>query len=1268
MRFLACLPLLLVVALHAQNDCQITNLSATVVGPDPTTCQYFVTLNFNHTSGTNQFTVQGNGIIYGTFPYSTSPLVLGPFTAGTAATTREFVVKDAVFPNCQADVEVSVAGCGEAPACNVQTQLVAEAGECNSDSTYHLFLNFDHSSSAATDSFTVFANGHYFGQYAVSQLPLQIPSFPWNGGAFDEVQVCLDAVGSADPCCGTIEFHVPPCFPYSPCELSQLHVQVGACSTDSTFQVVLDFQVATPAVADSFDLWASGHYLGQFSINQLPLTIPNFPWNGQIFSSIKVCTGNTPGCCREKQLLAPACLPFGPCEISHITALTGACNQDGTYKLKVNFQGTNPGSGFFTLYANTQVLGVFPLTALPLTIPAFPASSNPVGVLKICINNVPGTVACCKSKEFQAPNCVPNDSCGIHALTLQTGECTSDSTYQLKVNFLVTSAASDYFRIFANGQLFGAYTLSQLPLTIPNFPWHGGNHDVIKICLASVAGTSICCETREIETPECLQGACEIYDVEVEPGDCNPAGGYSLVVDFQVQNPGNSLFEVWANNGQYVGIFPLTALPLTIPNFPGSSSPVGYLKVCINDQPTCCKVKEFQAPNCGPNDNCIQSLTVQTGECTSDSTYQVQVSFETPISSASGFQVWVNGHLFDTYTILQLPLTIPNIPWNGGNHDVIKVCLLNFAGTNVCCKTVEYAVPECLQGASCEIHDLVVDPGICNPNHNFYSLLINFDVQAPASDSFEVWANNGQYLGTFPLSALPLTIPNFPGSGNPVDQVKICLDGQPNCCKTKEFEAPNCSGDCQIHELTVQTGECHGDSSYQVTVNFQVTGTGATSFQLWANGHLFGTYTLSQLPLTIPNFPWNGGNNDVIKVCLPATSTPASCCKTIEYGVPDCLQGASCEIYEVVVDPGECHPNNNTYSLVVNFQVQQPGNSSFEVWAGNGQYLGIFPLSSLPLTIPNFPWGGGAVDHIKICINDHPDCCRTKQFEAPACFGSDCEIDDLAVETGDCQGDSTYQVVLNFHVVNPPVNTFSVFTNGELYGSFQLSQLPLVIPHFPWNGGDNDVIKICFGTLGALNCCETLEFAVPECVTEACQIADVHAVATPCLCGQFFALVTFDHESGTPGGFDIVGNGHNYGTFPYNTPQPIILGPLVGDNSTMYEFSVRDHQHPDCHDATLLGEVTCPTLATGTPGDGSTLLLAPNPAGDWLNATALLSGGARMGQSTVQVFHADGRLVLTQSVADGSSFQLQVSALPAGVYRLAVRSDVGNVEGTFSKL
>ncbi len=170
---------------------------------------------------------------------------------------------------------------------------------------------------------------------------------------------------------------------------------------------------------------------------------------------------------------------------------------------------------------------------------------------------------------------------------------------------------------------------------------------------------------------------------------------------------------------------------------------------------------------------------------------------------------------------------------------------------------------------------------------------------------------------------------------------------------------------------------------------------------------------------------------------------------------------------------------------------------------------------------------------------------------------------------------------------------------------------------------------------------------------------------TPCLCGQFFAVLSFEFDNVGSGGFDIVGNGNNYGTFGYDHAQPIILGPFPGDG-TNYEFVVRDHFHPDCHDAVEMGEVVC-MVAVTDPGNTTQLSLSPNPAGDWLQVSAQLNGGLKAGQSNVEVYSTDGRLVIQQTVADGNNFQLNVASLPAGVYRLVLLSEAGKVEGTFAK-
>jgi hypothetical protein len=667
---------------------------------------------------------------------------------------------------------------------------------------------------------------------------------------------------------------------------------------------------------------------------------------------------------------------------------------------------------------------------------------------------------------------------------------------------------------------------------------------------------------------------CDITNLVVHTGDCTSDSTYAVTFNFQVTNTQDSLFGVWAN-GQIVGIYLLDQLPVTIPNFPWDGGANDVLRVCFGNSPTnptvlCCETVEFAVPGCltPPGDCEIFGMVASTGDCTSDHTYVLNLNFQVANPPGNVFGVWANGVLFGTYNLSQLPLHINNFPWGGGVNDVVKVCFLT-GGAATCCRTIAVVAPNCL--GTCHIFDLSVQVGDCNPAGG-YHVNVNFGVTNPGNDLFEVWANN-QYLGAFPLNQLPLHIPNFPASGNPFDVIRVCIKDHPDCCVVKEIQAPVCDP-CEIVNLHVDTGDCNADSTYHLTLNFGVANSTATEFVVWGNGVLIGVFNLNQLPLHIAHFPWDGtGPNDVIKVCIGGNTGANTCCRILEFPIPSCLYSQGCAITGLVVDPG------------------------------------------------------------------------------------------------DCTSDSTYNLFVNFQVSNPPGNVFGVWANDIFQGMFELSQLPLNFIHFPWSGGTHDVVKVCFLNAGSAACCRTVEFLAPACLGSShdCHITDVHGVRTACLCGQFFVALTFNHVNGGSGGFDVVGNGNQYGTYPYNTQQPIILGPFPGDGTTVYEFGVVDHLHPDCHDGFVLGSVMCASPITEVGGKASSLVLSPNPASNWLNVTAMLENGTDVGQATVKVYHADGRLVQTQEVPNAASFMMDISNLPGGVYRLSVQAGSGRLEGSFTK-
>jgi hypothetical protein len=450
-------------------------------------------------------------------------------------------------------------------------------------------------------------------------------------------------------------------------------------------------------------------------------------------------------------------------------------------------------------------------------------------------------------------------------------------------------------------------------------------------------------------------------------------------------------------------------------------------------------------------------------------------------------------------------------------------------------------------------------------------------------------------------------------------------------------------------------------------INFQVNNPNNNLFDVWTNGVYYGNFPLSALPLTIEHFPYNGGVFDIVKVCI---NDNAGCCKAQDFLVPACLTpNTPCAISELSVVTGNCYPDS-TYTVTLNFDVSSTTSSLFDVWT-NGVYYGNFPLSALPLTITHFPYNGGLNDVIKVCINDNPDCCKVKEFPVPACFNNPlpCAITNLTVTTGDCHEDSTYTAIINFQVLNPNNALFEVWTNGAYYGSFPLWALPLTIEHFPYNGGAFDLVKVCINDNS--NCCKLLEFPVPDCFTTPvnCEIYDLNVVTTPCLCGQFFAILNFQHTGAPNGSFDVVGNGVNYGNFPYTHTQPLILGPLQGNQGTAFEFVVKDHQQPTCRDVYELGVISCPVSSTDDAGSlTGSLSVSPNPATEWLTVSVQGATHIVSGAGNLEIWGADGRRVKTLTVSNAAAFSVSVNDLAAGAYQLVLNTDGGRFRGNFIKM
>ena len=222
--------------------------------------------------------------------------------------------------------------------------------------------------------------------------------------------------------------------------------------------------------------------------------------------------------------------------------------------------------------------------------------------------------------------------------------------------------------------------------------------------------------------------------------------------------------------------------------------------------------------------------------------------------------------------------------------------------------------------------------------------------------------------------------------------------------------------------------------------------------------------------------------NDSVMVITFPNLCYAFCEGFTESDLVNCENNTECTIYDLEVITGDCN-DDNTYNMTINFQYEEIGELEFfDLYARNDELIGYFPLSSLPLTIINFPSSGENYDFVKVCINDNLDCCKEIEWLPPNCDGqvSNCVITSLDLVAGECNDDeSTYNLLLDFDFENTNQQDFFeiYFRDDVFYDYFQLSALPITINNFPSSGLENDFIKIVINDMP--ECSESIEWINP---------------------------------------------------------------------------------------------------------------------------------------------------------------------------------------------
>ena len=92
--------------------------------------------------------------------------------------------------------------------------------------------------------------------------------------------------------------------------------------------------------------------------------------------------------------------------------------------------------------------------------------------------------------------------------------------------------------------------------------------------------------------------------------------------------------------------------------------------------------------------------------------------------------------------------------------------------------------------------------------------------------------------------------------------------------------------------------------------------------------------------------------------------------------------------------------------------------------------------------------------------------------------------------------------------------------------------------------------------------------------TQPCQITGITATPLACNALTFMVSVNLQVNNPTSAGFTLAGNGVIYGTYLYSD-LPVIVGPLLGDNASSYEFIAWDVDNSSCQNFVSITAADC---------------------------------------------------------------------------------------------
>lgn len=474
--------------------------------------------------------------------------------------------------------------------------------------------------------------------------------------------------------------------------------------------------------------------------------------------------------------------------------------------------------------------------------------------------------------------------CGLNDPIISNIKCLENAVYEFDLNFSFSANDLDSFDIYINGNIYGKFSVLQLPVKVTQNIFSGKKFDLLQIVDPTKDN---CFVTKEIENP-C---GCALFGFRYAKTKCT-GSDFNIVLDFNHFETSDS-FDIGMISKSF-GRKAFKNLPVTIGPFKVHDTL--YNVSVFDSQDFFCfgdfRVNGRSCPDCN-----IRDLKMIGKECDNNKIY-LKLSFlhssvksgKYVVTTNTGYEKiaeYKNKIIVDSVSFRE-DFVLGPISSDCDNNVVITV----WDFENKPCQTALTLDSLCCQ-EPCTIGDIFVKEIECTSDST-YNFTLNFQYENSNSDKFFANINN-QISGFYGFNELPKRFTGIKIDGSTNDFVKICLNNN-ECCKAKEYAVPDCNTEpCVIENPTWTAIFDTLAGKYWIKLSFDYKNS-SDQFTIKGNGINYGTFKYDNLPVILGSYKCNEALN-------------------LEYVIRD-LNNESCKL---TVVPGKITcPTSSTISLAEN--------------------------------------------------------------------------------------------------------------------------------------------------------------------------------------------------------------------------------------------------------------------------------------------------------------------------------------------------------------